>query len=74
LADIVLGLFAPARYSIDYYRGYDIKKLGDSYRALKILKDRHYGCANKYVHLKFKGAVNNFSELPKPTEIDYQNL
>jgi replicative DNA helicase len=73
-ADVVFGLFAPARYNIQYYRGYDIVKLGDKYRALKILKDRHHGCANRYVHLKFNGATNYFSELPKPTEIDYNQI
>ncbi len=72
--DVVLGLFAPARYNIQYYRSYDISKLGDKYRAMKVLKDRHYGCANRYVHLKFNGATNYFSELPKPSEIDYNQI
>jgi len=73
-ADLVLGLFAPARYNIDYYRGYNIKLLGDNFRSMKILKDRHNGCANKYVNLYFNGASNYFEELPKSTEIDYQKF
>lgn len=65
-ADIVLGLFAPVRYEIQEYRGYDITQLRDGYRALKFLKDRHYGLANTYVHLFMDGARNTFGELPNP--------
>jgi len=65
--DLVLGLFAPARYKITSYRGYDISKLQDRYRSLIFLKDRHYGCANLYVNLYFNGASNYFQEL-EPAE------
>lgn len=63
-ADLVLGLFAPTRYEINEYRGYNITKLKDSYRSLIFLKDRNYGLANNYVHLYFNGATNMFKELP----------
>lgn len=63
-ADLVLGLFAPDRYKIENYRGYDITRLKDNYRSLIILKDRHYGLANGYVHLLMDGAINNFYQLP----------
>ena len=65
-ADVILGLFAPARYSIVTHRKYNISKLGDNYRSLKFLKDRHYGCANLYIPLYFNGAANYFEELPPP--------
>lgn len=63
-ADLVLGLFAPTRYEIENYRGYDINRLKDNYRCLIFLKDRHYGLANQYVHLYFDGGANIFKELP----------
>lgn len=63
-ADLVLGLFAPTRYEISTYRGYDINRLRDSYRSLIFLKDRNFGLANNYVHLYFNGASNIFKELP----------
>lgn len=63
-ADFVYGLFAPERYEIKDHRGYDITILRDSYRQLKLLKDRD-GEANKRIGLYFQGAINEFSELPK---------
>jgi replicative DNA helicase len=71
--NVVLGLFAPARHSIPKYRGYDVLKLGDSYRSLIILKDRE-GEANIFDHLYFDGRVNYFAELPKANELNYSIL
>ena len=68
--NVVLGLFAPARHSIPKYRGYDILKLGDTYRSLIILKDRE-GEANIFDHLYFDGRVNYFTELPKADKLNY---
>lgn len=67
--DLVIGLFAPARYELSTYRNYDIYKLQDSYRCAIILKDRHFGIANSYLHLYFDGATNVFKELPNSTEM-----
>lgn len=66
-ADLVLGLFAPVRYGITQYRGYDILKLKDKFRVLKVLKDRNYGLANSYIPMFFNGSTNYFSEL-EPSE------
>lgn len=62
--DLVLGLFAPTRYELPQYRGYDINRLKDKYRCLIFLKDRHFGLANNYVSLYFNGATNIMKELP----------
>lgn len=70
-ADLVLGIFAPERYKIENFRGYDITKLKDRYRAIKILKDRDYGLANGYLNLYMNGATNIFKELPPAKVIDY---
>lgn len=73
-ANIVLGLFAPDRFELEEHAGYDIILSGDSYRSLKILKNRE-GISNVRVGLYFDGAVNYFKEL-KPakdmTQKDYE--
>lgn len=71
--NVLLGLFAPSRHEISNYRGYDVTKLGDNYRALWVLKDRE-GEANIVDHLYFDGRVNYFKELPRATELNYSIL
>ncbi len=68
--DVGLGVFSPARYEIDEFRGYNVGILKDNYRCVIILKDRWYGCANNFIHLYFDGASNIFKELPKAKDID----
>jgi len=67
-ADLILGLFAPARYKLSIHRGYDIEKLKDKYRSLIFLKDRNYGLNGAYIGLYFNGATNYFEELPPAEE------
>lgn len=71
-ADLVLGLFAPTRYELAEYRGYNINKLKDRYRCLIFLKDRHFGLANNYVNLYFNGATNIMKELPLKEDMTEQ--
>jgi len=68
-ADWVFGLFAPDRYKIEDYRGYDITQFKDCFRALIVLKDRHYGTANSYIPLFMNGVTNEFFELPKAADM-----
>lgn len=68
-ADIILGLFAPDRYNIKMYGGYDIGILEDRFRLLSILKDRN-GVANKKLPLFFNGATDFFKELPKSDDLE----
>ena len=68
-ANVVLGLFAPDRFELPDHAGYDIEKLGDAYRSLKILKNRE-GISNVRVGLYFDGAVNYFKELPPAVEMN----
>lgn len=65
--DMMLGLFAPARYKIKSYNQYDITKFNDNYRELSIIFNRK-GIGNASVDLFFNGAVNYFCELPEPIE------
>jgi len=69
--NLVIGLFAPERYNIGRHRGYEIKRMGNRYRSMKILKDRDNGLINFYIPLYFNGASNYFEELPSTTDIDY---
>lgn len=67
-ANIVFGLFAPYRYDIDNYKGYNVSELDNEFRALHILKNRD-GDDNAVLGLQFKGAVGHFSELERPKTI-----
>lgn len=65
--DVILGLFSPKRYEIDFYRGYKTKRFNDHCRWLSIIKNRD-GEPDKHVGLYFDGAVGYFEELPKGEE------
>ena len=67
-AKIVIGVYSPDRYGFDDYHGYDIKRFRDTFRAIKILKNR-FGPPNKYYHYLFDGATNRFGELPKSNDV-----
>ncbi|MBR9700370.1 hypothetical protein GOV11_00720 [Candidatus Woesearchaeota archaeon] len=74
-ADVVMGLFAPSRYEIVDYRGYDINWMQDSFRSLQILKQRD-GESNVRAPLFFDGKVGVFEELPQSELMNdsiYQN-
>lgn len=72
--NLMIGLFAPARYKLETYAGYNISRLGDHYRELLILFNRD-GSGFCSDHLLFHGAVNYFQELPgKPDEDFYQRV
>ena len=62
-ANIILALFSPKRYDMEKYKGYDIIKLKDRFRAMHLLKNRD-GEADKFIGLDFVGQVGHFSELP----------
>lgn len=66
-AKVILGVYSPDRYSYTEYHGYDISRFRDSFRAIKVLKNR-FGPPNKYYHFLFDGANNRFAELPKANE------
>ena len=60
---MTIGLFGPSRYPISTHRGYDVSRMGDSYRSLIVLKNRE-GIPNSRIGLHFLGAVGAFAELP----------
>ncbi len=60
--DMMIGLFAPSRYKITEYAGYNISKLKDNYRELSIIFNRR-GSGSINLDLYFEGASNFFREL-----------
>lgn len=67
--DLMFGLFAPHRYKIKKYEGYDITRFGEHYRELSIVLNRR-GRGSLNLDLLFHGAANVFKELPSPQELD----
>lgn len=69
----IFGLFNPAKFDIPVYpynNGYDINRLKNYARFVKILEDRDGGDSGSYVGMFFDGATSTFIELPplKDTE------
>jgi hypothetical protein len=63
-AKVILGVYSPDRYGFEDYHGYDIRRFRDTFRAIKVLKNR-FGAPNKYHHMLFDGATNRFKEMPR---------
>jgi predicted DNA-binding protein YlxM (UPF0122 family) len=62
-ANVVFGLFSPNRYKMTNYYDYRIDLLGNSFRALHLLKNRD-GDADVSIGLRFRGDIGHFTELP----------
>ena len=69
-ADVIYGIFGPSRYGIKVHNGYDITRLGNSYRYFSCLKDRD-GEPNVGISLYFNGKAGEYMELP-PSD-DFEN-
>lgn len=73
-ANVIMTLFDPSRYELERFQGYNIKKLGNTFRNLEILVNRD-GDPNVNIGLNFIGPVGTFRELPhyeKMEEKHYQ--
>lgn len=60
--NVMFGLFAPHRYKIENYEGYDIDSLQDNYREFNVMLNRN-GSGFINLDLYFNGAANYFKEL-----------
>lgn len=69
--DIMIGLFAPSRYKIVNYEGYNINTLKDKYRELSIVLNRS-GSGSISLDLYFEGASNYFRELDPVKDSQYR--
>lgn len=63
-----MALFSPYRYKVEKFQGYDITKLGNSFRSLEILENRD-GEPNINVGLNFIGPCGTFRELPRTNQM-----
>ena len=71
-AEIVLAAYNPNRDKLNSYRGYDIKKLGNFFRMISVLKSR-YGDSDYEIGVNYHGAENIWKEMPLPNDIyDYE--
>lgn len=66
-ANIVLGLFSPARLGLAEYEKYDITQFKDNIRFLEVCANRDAEMGG-LIALFFDGAVCQFKELPKPSD------
>lgn len=64
---VMLGITNPHTHELPLYLGYDITKLRGNARFLEVVLNRE-GESNNIVGLYFDGAVNYFTELPKPND------
>ena len=70
-AEIVIAVYNPNRDKLNTYRGYDIKRLGNSFRMISVLKSR-YGDSDYEIGVNYHGVENIWAEMPLPNEIyDY---
>jgi hypothetical protein len=68
-ANLVLGLFSPARFGIKKYNGYNIEILEDNIRFLEVCVARD-GEMGGMVALYFDGACSYFKELPPAEKVN----
>lgn len=67
-ANVIMALFSPYRYNLERFQGYDITRLGNSFRSLEILENRD-GEPNVNLGLNFIGPCGTFRELKKSNEM-----
>lgn len=70
-ANVIMALYSPYRNGIQQFEGYDITKLGNSFRNCEILENRD-GEPNINIGLNFIGPCGTFRELPKATEMNLE--
>lgn len=68
-ANVIMALFAPHRYELPTFRGFDINQLKDRFRSLAVLKNRD-GASDFRIPLQFVGEVGHFAELPKASDFE----
>lgn len=61
---LLFSIFNPHKFKIPDYKGYDIKRIGNNFRELEVLKNNDGIGDNVSVPLFFDGAAEYFRELP----------
>ena len=79
---LVLGMFNPSRYEIPIYplvpkgklgNAYDIDRLGNRFRSLKILKSNDSDTGMR-IGLLFDGIAETFEELPRSESLEMEEI
>ena len=65
---VIYGIFAPARFGVKTFEGYNLEELDDCFRTIHILKNRKGGGIGKVLPLFFDGLLETFEELPAPDQ------
>lgn len=73
LANLVLGVFSPAKFDMKEFGGYDIKKMGDHVRFLEACVSRD-GEQGGLLGLYFDGATCFFDELGNRSQEEKEKL
>lgn len=68
-ANVIMTLFSPYRHHIEEFGGYDIRRLGNSFRNCEILENRD-GEPNINIGLNFIGAAGTFREMPRAKDMN----
>ena len=66
---LIFGLWAPNRFGITSYEGYNIQRMKDAYRSFIILKS-NISETNKEIPMYFDGAASIYKELPLPKDMN----
>ena len=70
---VLLGITNPNSFELKEYLGYNINRMKDSFRVLEIVLARK-GRANGLCPLYFNGAINQYKELPLPTDAEINQV
>lgn len=68
-AEIILAIFNPNKAKLNTHKGYDIKRLGDKFRSIVVLKSR-YGESEVEDFVYYDGRYNIWKEMPRSSEIN----
>jgi len=66
---LMFGVCNPNAFEYPSYLGYDVTKLGNNFRVLEVILNRH-GRSNGILPIFFDGACNYFKAMPAPKDID----
>lgn len=67
--NVMIGIFSPFRYEKAEWKGYDISEFRDNIRFVEVVLNRNGG-SGMICPVYFDGAVNYFSELPLPNDVN----
>jgi hypothetical protein len=63
--NMLFGIYSPFKMGLSGYKGYDISRLRNYARFVKVLEDRDGDATGEILPLLFDGAVSIFDEMPK---------